>query len=840
MRLSVPKPVPYLTLSLALALAGIATAPAGVVRPSHAACSPATGALTPANSSVTCIGTTTNQNGTNGYGTGAEDDVSITVDEDASVSGDNNGIFLGQNLTLTNNGTISGTASEGVYAAGPVDIFLNNYRIEAGEVGVWINSGGIASLSNHGTILSGMTQPNGHGIFINGIVQELINTGQINAGLTTSGAAGIYIANGTLERLRNDGTIQAGNDGVLTTSADIESLINTGLIDAGRHGVYAFQGDIVSLYNSGTIRSVGHGVRTFDGEIERVINAGVIQGGDHGVYSQNNGIEFLTNTGTISGQTNSAVRAALLLDRLENSGLIDGATNGVSGNGGIGWLSNTGHITGSGGAAVTTSTGSIGTVINSGTMFGTVDGVYAEIDIGTLTNSGSIRSDFIGVRAFTGAIGSLTNSGTIQGTSFAIQEQGAGDTSLTLNAGSILIGRVDLGGDTNTLNIGEGLSLNSTFESDGGATLVGLGTTGGQLVALVPVAGGGTNNDVEVVAVDLSAFASFDDALAALTSGFGGAVQSRQSAVRSESTSGFSAGDETGLQQFDPNRFWIEGFGAYRQQQSDRTGSDFDYLTGGLVAGVDAPLDAMTSVGVMAGFSASTSENEINTQSTDATSYFAGIYASTQAGGIFWDASLTLGYTDYDAERITANNLVANGLETARADYSGWFINPQITMTREAANPLAGRTFHGFLASPALEQSMTLSYAGLLLDGYTESGTTNPLTLDDRSVHIASARAALALPFERIEAVGALTTLRLIGGLEARTQFGDDTISGTLLGQAVSTTLDDDAFTGGAFLGLAGEYETTTGLTAYANLEAMLETDMSYQLSATAGLRIAF
>ncbi|GAB5510660.1 MAG: hypothetical protein Rhims3KO_20610 [Hyphomicrobiales bacterium] len=839
MRLSVPKPVPYLTLSLALALAGIATAPAWMIRPAHAACSPATGALTPANSSVTCIGTTTNQNGTNGFGTGAEDDVSVTVDEGASVTGDDNGIFLGQNLTLTNNGTIRGTASEGVYAAGPVEIFLNNYRIEAGEVGVWINSGGIASLSNHGTILSGMTQPNGHGIFINGIVQELSNTGQINAGLTTSGAAGIYIANGALERFRNDGTIQAGNDGVLTTSADIENLINTGLIDAGRHGVYAFQGDIVSLYNSGTVRSVGHGIRTFDGEIERVINAGVIQGGDHGVYSQNNGIEFLTNTGTISGQTNSAVRAALLLDRLENSGLIDGATNGVSGNGGIGWLSNTGHITGSGGAAVTTSTGSIGTVINSGTMFGTVDGVYAEIDIGTLTNSGSIRSDFIGVRAFNGAIGSLTNSGTIQGTSFAIQEQGAGDTSLTLNAGSILIGRVDLGGGVNTLNIGEGLSLNSTFESDGGATLVGLGTTVGQLVALVPVTGNG-NNDIQVVVVDPSAFASMDDALATLTSGFGGAVQSRQSALRSGPASGLSAGDEAGAQQFDPNRFWIEGFGAYRQQQSERTGSDFDHLTGGLVAGGDVLLDAITNVGVMAGFAASTSENEINTQETNATSYFAGLYASTQAMGLAWDASLTVGYTGYEAERITANNLVQNGLETARADFSGWFINPQVTMTREAANPLAGLTFHGFSASPALEQSLTLSYAGLFLDGYTETGTTNPLTLDDRSVHIASARAALALPFEAVHADGAITTLRLIGGVEARGQFGEDTISGTLLGQAVSTSLDDNAFTGGAFLGLSGQYETTSGLTAYANLEAMLETDMSYQLSATAGLRTAF
>ncbi|MEP0520143.1 MAG: autotransporter domain-containing protein, partial [Hyphomicrobiales bacterium] len=167
-------------------------------------------------------------------------------------------------------------------------------------------------------------------------------------------------------------------------------------------------------------------------------------------------------------------------------------------------------------------------------------------------------------------------------------------------------------------------------------------------------------------------------------------------------------------------------------------------------------------------------------------------------------------------------------------------INPQVTATREAANPLAGAGFGSLIATQMLEQSLTFSYAGLFLDGYTETGTTNPLTLDDRDVHIASARAALALPFEAIHANGALTTVRLIGGVEVRTQFGDDAISGTLLGQSVSTTLDDDDVALGGFLGLSGEYQTTSGLIAYANAEGLLETDASWQLSADAGLRIAF
>ncbi|GAB5510659.1 MAG: hypothetical protein Rhims3KO_20600 [Hyphomicrobiales bacterium] len=649
--------------------------------------------------------------------------------------------------------------------------------------GGFFNSGTIGSVNNAGIFVDG----NVTGLFVNAV------TGLI------SGESGLY-AVGSIASVENQGNIEGGLIGIGSDDT-IGSITNSGLISAAV-GIGA-QNDIGSVSNWGLIE--GAVAILTDGTVELITNAGEIFGAD-------NGIEAL-NIGT-----------------LINFGLIDSYGDGIDVDGGGGITNNPTSI--------------IGSLINHGLIRGDDDGV----DVGTLTrlvNTGTIFGGFSGGTDTSGIAASviteIINSGTIRtggdiNVEHAIEERLAGDTSLTLNAGSILIGRVDLGGGVNTLSIGAGHSLNSRFDSDdGAATLPVLGTLAGHLVAF-----DGSATQRQIVAVDLSAFVSFDDALAALTSGSGGAVQSRQSALRSETTSGFSAGDEAGAQQFDPNRFWIEGFGAYRQQQSERTGSDFDHLTGGLVAGVDAPLDALSSVGVMAGFAASTSENEINTQETNATSYFAGIYGSTQAMGLAWDASLTVGYTDYEAERITANNLVANGLETARADFSGWFINPQVTMTREAANPLGGRTFHGFSASPALEQSLTLSYAGLFLDGYTETGTTNPLTLDDRSVHLASARAALALPFEAVHADGAITTLRLIGGVEARTQFGEDTISGTLLGQAVSTTLDNDAFTGGAFLGLAGEYETTSGLTAYANLEAMLETNMSYQLSATAGLRITF
>lgn len=718
------------TLGIALPVSHITVVPA------HAACLPTASN----NVSAVCTGDTINAaisafpvGPPTGYGSGGEDDVTVTVQPGALVQGDFIGIYLGERASLFNSGTVLGQPGGG----------------GAGFAGFSINS----------VVNTGSIQGDIDGIGSDNSIGSIINSGIIR-GLTADGV----FADTTLNSLFNSGTIIGGVDGVY--AVDIASLVNTGLLQGARdEGVYAFD-TIGSLTNFGTIRGGDDGVQAE--ALASLVNHGVIRGADDGVDVSEGPIDNLVNFGLIAGGDTPP-----------------GSKSGV-----------------------------VGAVIRN-----------------------------------------LVNSGTISSLGFAIEERGlGGDTNLTLNAGSILIGLIDLGGGINTLNIGAGRSLNSRFDTDDGiATLPVLGTLAGHLVAFLDTPG--APDERQIVAVDQSAFLSFDDALHALVFGIGQTVQGRQSALRSDPALGFAsryaAADETSLAAFsdlnledtphlNPNRFWIEGFGAYRQDDGDRVGSDFDHLTGGLVAGVDVPLDAITSVGVMAGLAASTSENEINTQETDTTSYYAGVYASTQALGLAWDASLMVGYNDYDTERITANNLVAGGLETAKSDFGGWFINPQVTMTREAGNPLAGAGFGSLVAAQALEQSLTLSYAGLWLDGYTETGTTNPLTLNGRDVHVASARAAIALPFERVAADGALTTLRLIGGLEARTQFGDDSVSGSLLGQAVSTTLGGDDESLGGFLGLSGEYQTASGLTAYANTEAMLETNSAWQASATAGLRIAF
>lgn len=761
------------------------------VSPAHAVCAPdATPAV-----DVTCSGTDTD-----GYEVPAPGINNLVIEDGALVTDTAGGPFFGvvdgfagTVATLTNNGSIAATL--------PV---RNGVLLSAITAGDFINTGTITG-----------------GAFADGVgIGILLNGGVINSG-TITGDGGLIVQNNTTN-INNRGTITGATLYGVAVNGSLGTFSNTGVVSGAAGLDVRF--DLTTLTNGGTITGT--------------VVEGVLVGGT---------ITSLTNDGSIIG--NDDAIEALNIGSLTNFGLINGDDDGIDVDGGD----------------PNDETSAIGSLVNHGIIRGNDDG----IDAGTITslvNTGTIvggTTDGIGNSGVVAAVlSNLVNSGLIsagspQDLGYAIEVRGPlgaanEDTNLTLNAGSILIGYVDLGGGTNTLNIGHGRSLNSTFDGDIAlSTLPVLGNTNGALVAVLDTPG--APDERQIVAVDQSAFLSFDDALYALVSGIGQATEIRQRALRSDPSLGFAsrfaaASDPqpgafaafNDAPPFDPNRFWVEAFGSYRQDQSDRTGNDFHHLTGGLVAGVDVPLDPNTTFGVMAGFAGATSENEIDTQETDALSFFAGVYGSTEAMDLAWDGSLTVGYTDYEADRVTANNLVAGGLETARADFGGWFINPQVTATREATNPFAGRIFHGFTAAPTLQQSVSLSYTGLFLNGYTETGTTNPLTLNSRSVHIASARAALTLPFERIEANGATTTQRLTGGVEARTQFGDDTVSGTLLGKAVSTTLDDDNFAGGAFVGLSGTYETASGVTAYANAEAMIETDASWQFSAAAGLRIAF
>jgi hypothetical protein len=101
-------------LMLALLIASFAAADRA-----QAVCTPTTTPLT--NTPVSCTGTTTNQNGTNGFGTLNDSGNTITVVPGASVTGDDpalgSGVVAPGLAKVVNQGTITGPASTGSEAS---------------------------------------------------------------------------------------------------------------------------------------------------------------------------------------------------------------------------------------------------------------------------------------------------------------------------------------------------------------------------------------------------------------------------------------------------------------------------------------------------------------------------------------------------------------------------------------------------------------------------------------------------------------------------------------------------------------------------------------------------
>ncbi len=143
---------------------------------------------------VECSGATVDQNAPNGYGTGAETNITVNVLGGASVTGAVRGISASSISALFNYGTIGiGATSSGVFA----------------------NT--IANLTNIGTIEGGVEAV---------LAIELTN-------------------------LINHGTIRGRRDGI-TVGGTLSRLVNYGtIIGDGRHGVFAV--GLLSLTNAGVI-----------------------------------------------------------------------------------------------------------------------------------------------------------------------------------------------------------------------------------------------------------------------------------------------------------------------------------------------------------------------------------------------------------------------------------------------------------------------------------------------------------------------------------------------------------------------------------------------------------
>lgn len=668
------------------------------------------------------------------------------------------------------------------------------------------------------------------GIMIGAVNAELIPM-LINSGTIDGGGFGVRAD--LITELQNSGVIGGGDVGVVGTLG-LGTVVNSGTIEGGAWGLLANTGDLQSLVNSGEIvggdvGGVGLGVL---GTIHVLDNSGTISGSDFGIEA--GAIGDMHNSGEIIGH-GSGVTVAGLIGSLDNSGTIAGGAgfgqDGVHA-GGIGALNNSGEILGGAfGVAVDADIGSLvnsgsifaakdhgvamggslGSLDNSGSIAGAGYGLFVSQTLGRAVNSGTIRGDVTAFLvtgtlelldnsgAITGQSGvvavtllNLTNSGLIAaddlGTGYAIAGVG-GDTVLTLNAGSVLIGHVDISVGNDTLKVGDGLNLALSVDQ----SVPELIDTGDNPYVVV-------GNVVHVVdASDVTAASE----LAALLSGSVG--RTVEAALRD----GFDekGGDGHG-------NAWAQGYGAV-----GRWGGT-SRAAGGFAVGVDFGPDADRRLGAFVGLGRGAATGSV------VESLYGGLYGAVQLADVAVEAVLLGGLTEADHRRVIANNMVETGLETATASESGWFVSPQLTLRK------------GFVTADTLwEASATLAYTGVFRDGYVETGVSAPLTVEGGSSHVLSARALASLPFESLVGDGVLSG-EVRGGVVAEARTGEP-LDGTLAGEALLLG-GGEAASAGLTAGVAFDYAFGGGATLFGGIDGTLGHDMSYDLVGEMGIKGAF
>src|SRR6185312_2388513 len=180
-------------------------------------------------STITC-----SSPGTGGYQNAAGDNLTVNVQQGATVTDNGTAaILLRDRNTITNNGTVTATSTADAINAGADNIVTNNGSISAAD-GNAIKLGTNASLPAAANVT--------------------------NNGTITITSFGFGISVGANHRVVNNGTISAGNG--IGIQADTQNIItNNGTITAGSAGIgVQLKSPDNQFYNFGTLSASGGGL----------------------------------------------------------------------------------------------------------------------------------------------------------------------------------------------------------------------------------------------------------------------------------------------------------------------------------------------------------------------------------------------------------------------------------------------------------------------------------------------------------------------------------------------------------------------------------------------------
>jgi outer membrane autotransporter protein len=273
---------------------------------------------------------------------------------------------------------------------------------------------------------------------------------------------------------------------------------------------------------------------------------------------------------------------------------------------------------------------------------------------------------------------------------------------------------------------------------------------------------------------------------------------------------------------------WASGFGGERKQHADGSVLPTTDTAYGGAMGVDRIVGSNLRLGAFVGSGASREEVELSVQSNDATYVFGGVYGRFDWRTQYLDFALYGGGINNKSTRGVANNTVPGGFENATASYGGWFISPEVTYGYRIP-------VKSVLVTPRLR----VRYVGASLDGFSESGSMQNLTVGRRAINDLEERAEVELSTVHPLAGGTMKALVNFGaiGLE---RLGNPTINTVLLAQSLSFTTPGERNAVGGVLGAGLEYWPTPNVSVFLAGEGTAMSDKSASFAGKGGARVSF
>ena len=547
----------------------------------------------------------------------------------------------------------------------------------------------------------------------------------------------------------------------------------------------------------------------------------------------------------------------------ENSGTVH-SFMGVDTSDGNAWAKNTGTVgtafqTASGiGNAWAKNSGTIGTFFltsthngnawahNTGTV-GTFFQVFAHTGNATAWNSGTVN-DTVSAGTDGGGRAAIYNSGFINNFGgIAVEFFGSGPDKLVLFPGSLIVGAINLDPTHDTTIKFKGGNHNLTFNTLAGATAKGkipFAVHGNQAAAVDPTLFSVTDallmdftRSLTSLVATVSPNIEYGGGRALPYAAATGAAWGEQIFGNIQGQSAYAADAAVfkapPVGYADGTVIWARAFAGERIRDAEGVLLRNDNRYYGAALGGEKQVRPNLWLGAFIGGGSTKTKVDVTLDSADNDLGFAGVYGRTAWGASFLHASLHGGFTGSSTTRYVNNNLLPNGIEIARASYDGWYVSPEVTIGHHFALGHVWNAYH------TVTPSLQVRYLYASFDGYTETGTTAPLSAGTRTVENVEERAELK--FTRTTMLSPQTALMLnvFGGGLGVQRIGGTAIGASLLGQPIPFATPGEDTVWGGFGG--GGFEVRhLNVAAFASAEYLALSDDSTVVSGKAGVRVGF